>query len=341
MPAAVETYKDMAAFASLRIPAWHHLGTVFDKPVSTQEMLTLAHMNDWNIRFENASDWMPGFNFVNDTMHVVRDNPFVENQMDVLGTVGGRYNIFSNEEIFDFADTLTNGRRRWETAGSLKGGTKVFATLVATDDLVLDPSGSADTIRRYIMLVSSHDGSTTMIVKMVNTRVVCENTLNIALGEAGAEFKIRHTQGMETKLQDAQKALGLATIYDEVFEKEAQLLFQKEMTMTQFEKIVMDIFPEPEEDVRGSQKKWDDKMDIILDIWGDSTKSVTNLPDNAWKGLQVLTEYNQWFRGIRTDSKTEEPNTENFLAAGAGFDLVTNRFRTETFGRLKEFALSA
>lgn len=341
MVAAVEQYKDMAAFASLREPAWHRLGTVFDKPVSTAEMLQLAHMNGWNIRFENASDWMPGFNFVNDTMHVVRDNPFIPNQKDVLGTVGSRYNIFSNEEIFDFADTLTDGRRRWETAGSLKEGTKVFATLVATDDLVLDPNGSNDVIRRYIMLVSSHDGSTTMIVKMVNTRVVCQNTLNIALGEAGAEFKIRHTQGMETKLQDAKKALGLAAIYDDVFEKEARLLFETEMTMTQFEKIVMDIFPEPEEDVRGSAKKWGDKMDTILDIWGNSTESVENLPDSAWKGLQVLTEHNQWFRGIRKDSRTEEPNTENFLAAGAGFDLVTNRFRTDVHQRMMEFALSA
>jgi len=339
MPAGIEVYKDMAAFASLRQPAWHDLGTVFDKPVSTTEMLELAKMANWDLRFEDASDWMPGFTFVDETLHVVRDNPFIPGQKDVLGTVGGRYNIFSNEQIFDFADTLTDGRRRWETAGSIKNGQKVFATLVATDDLVLDPKGSADTIKRYIMLVSSHDGSTTMIVKMVNTRVVCQNTLNVALGESGAEFKIRHTQGMETKIQDAKKALSLATIYDEAFENEMKALFEAEMTLTQFESIVMDIFPEPEEDVRGSQKKWDDKMDTILNVWQNSTGSVENLPNNAYKGLQVLTEHNQWFRGIRKD-KTGIPNTENFLAAGAGFDLKTTEFRTEAFERMKEFALS-
>lgn len=335
MVAAVEVYKDMAAFASLRQPAWHGLGTVFDKPVSTSEMLELAHMNGWNIRFEDAADWMTGFNFVTPTLHVVRDNPFIEGQKDVLGTVGGRYNIFSNEEIFDFGDTLTDGRRRWETAGSLKGGTKVFATLVATDDLVLDPNGSADTIRRYIMLVSSHDGSTTMIVKMVHTRVVCENTLNVALGETGAEFKIRHTQGMDVKLADAKRALGLAAVYDDVFEAEAKALFEADMTMSQFESIVLDMFPEPEEDRKGNTKRWVDKVDTILDIWSNSTESVGNLPDSAWKGLQVLTEHNQWFRGIRNDS------SENFLAAGAGFDLVTNRFRTDAFNRMKDFALTA
>lgn len=337
---AIETYKDMAAFASLRQPAWHDLGTVFDKPVSTTEMLELAHMNDWNLRFEDASDWMPGFTFVDETLHVVRDNPFIPGQKDVLGTVGGRYNIFSNEQIFDFADTLTEGRRRWETAGSIKNGQKVFATLVATDDLVLDPNGSADTIKRYIMLVSSHDGSTTMVVKMVNTRVVCQNTLNVAMGEAGAEFKIRHTQGMETKIQDARKALSLASIYDEVFEKEMQALFEADMTLTQFENIVMDIFPEPEEDVRGSLKKWNNKMDTILNVWQNSTGEVENLPNSAYKGFNVLTGWNQWHRGIRKD-KNGNPNVENFLAAGSGFDVKTNEFRTEVFGRMKEFALSA
>jgi hypothetical protein len=102
----------------------------------------------------------------------------------------------------------------------------------------------------------------------------------------------------------------------------------------------MDVFPEPEEDVRGSQKKWDDKMDTILNMWQNSTGSVENLPNNAYKGLQVLTEHNQWFRGIRKD-KTGNPNTENFLAAGGGFDLKTNEFRTDMFLRMKEFALSA
>lgn len=333
----IETYKDMAAFASLRQPAWHDLGTIFDKPVSTQEMLELANMAGWNIRFENAEDWMPGFNFVNDTLHVVRDNPFIEGQKDVLGTVGGRYKIFSNEDIFNFGDLLTDGRRRWETAGSIKGGTRVFATMVATDDLVLDPNGSADTIKRYIMLVSSHDGSLNMIVKMVNTRVVCQNTLNIAMGEIGSEFKIRHTEGMETKILDAKKALGLAEIYDEVFESEMQAFFQKEMTLSQFESIVLDMFPEPDEENKAGWTRWDKKMDrMIHDIWrNDKTESVGNLPNNAYKAFQVITEHIQWDRIIRQDGQ------ENFLAAGAGFEKRTNDLRDEAYGRIKEFVLSA
>jgi hypothetical protein len=145
---------------------------------------------------------------------------------------------------------------------------------------------------------------------------------------------------METKIQDARKALSLASIYDEVFEKEMQALFEADMTLTQFENIVMDIFPEPEEDVRGSLKKWNNKMDTILNVWQNSTGEVENLPNSAYKGFNVLTGWNQWHRGIRKD-KNGNPNVENFLAAGSGFDVKTNEFRTEVFGRMKEFALSA
>jgi phage/plasmid-like protein (TIGR03299 family) len=335
LPAAVEVYGDMAAFASLRVPAWHDLGTVFDKPVSTSEMLSLAHLADWNLRFVNAQDAMEGYHFVTETNHIVRDNPFIDNRVDVLGTVGGRYKIFSNEEIFDFGDSLTNGRRRWETAGSINGGQTIFASLVSTDDLVLDPRGSADTIKRYILLTSSHNGSTKMIVKIVNTRVVCQNTLNIALREMGNEIGIRHTQGMATKLEDARKALGFVDLYDEVFEEEAKALFEADMTMVEFEKIVMDIFPQPEDNVRGRETKWNNRMDRILDLWSNASGSVENLPDNAWKGFQVITENNQWDRQIRKNG------AENFLAAGAGFDKVSNDFRTDAFERFREFALSA
>lgn len=329
MVAAVETYEKMAAFASLRIPAWHGLGTVFDKPVTTAQMLDLAHMSGWNMRFVDAAEVMPDYSFVKDTLHVVRDNPFDKKRKDVLGTVGGRYRIFSNEEIFDFGDSLTSKRRRWETAGSINGGTTVFATLVQTDDIVLDPKGSNDTIRKYLMLCSSHDGSSTMVAKKVNTRVVCQNTLNIALGEKGDEFRIRHTQGMDTKLADAKAALGFAEVYDAEFEAEVKAMFEAQMTKDQFWELVKGIMPEPDDNTRGRQTKWETKTQDIMWLWENGTGTVDNLPDSPWKALNVLTEHNQWFRQIRSG------NAENFLAAGAGFDNVTNAYRDNLFARVK------
>lgn len=329
MPAGIEVSDDrkLAAFASLRQPAWHNLGTVFDKPVTTDKMLELAHLKNWNLQFVSAQDVMPKYNFVKETLHVTRDNPFKKGQKDVLGTVGGRYRIFSNEEIFNFGDNLTNGRRRWETAGSINGGTTIFATLVQTDDIVLDPNGSADTIRKYLMLTSSHDGSSTMLAKKVNIRVVCQNTLNVALKEHGDEFRIRHTDGMDTKLEDAKRALGFAEEYDVEFEAAAQKMMETQVTKDEFWSLVKDIYPEPEDNKRGRQTKWETKTQEIMWVWGDGVETVGTLPDSAWKAFNVLTEYNQWFRQVRSG------NVENFMAAGAGFDNVTNSFRQDLWNR--------
>lgn len=334
MVAAVETYKDMAAFASLRQPAWHGLGTVFDKPVTTAEMLDLAHLSNWNLRMEplDTGEYSDRVEY-----KILRDNPFMS-RIERLGIVGTRYKLFSNEELFAFGDNLTNEHRRWETAGSLEGGRTVFATLADPDDIVLDPNGAADVIKKYLLLKTSHDGSGKIVAKKINTRVVCKNTLNIGLAENGAEYSVRHTQNMEGRLAEAKEALGFAEEYDAEFEAAMQTLYQAEMTMTQFEKIVMAEFPEPDAEKAGAYTRWENKIDTILNVWSDSTNSVTGLPNNAYKGLQVITEHNQWFRGIRNEQGTENPNFENFHAAGMGMDKPTNDFRDRVYGRMMEFA---
>lgn len=337
MVAAVETYGEKAAFASLRKNAWWDLdgAHTFQEPVSTQEMMDLAHLSNWNLRMVPLE--IEGEYAVKNEYKILRDNPFMD-RIDRLGIVGSRYELFPNEDLFSTGDELTGGRRRWETAGSLFGGRQVFATLVDPDDIVLDPNGGGDVIKKYLMLTTSHDGSGKIVFKKVNTRVECANTLNIAMHENGAEFSVRHTQKLEERLADAKRALGFADDYDEEFEAAMQTLYAADMTMTQFEAIVMKEFPEPDAEKAGAHTRWENKIDTILDIWQGSTKSMESLPNNAYKGLQVLTEHNQWFRGIRKDSETETPNIENFLAAGSGFDKPTNEFRTRVYGRMMEFA---
>lgn len=329
---AVEEFGEQAAVASLRKPAWRNLGTTFDKPVTTDQMLKLAKLANWNLRFVDAAEVMQGYNFNKPTKHIVRDNPFKKGQKDVLGTVGKRYNIFSNEAILDFGDLLTGGNRRWETAGSVDGGSRIFATLAEPNDIVLDPNGSADRVARYTMLTSSHDGSSTLLMKKINTRVDCANTLAMAMREQGDEFRIRHTQGMETKLADAQLALGFAKQYDDAFEIEMQRLIETQVTKDKFVELVKDIYPQPEDNARGRESKWEYKVDALMTIWEDGTGSMKNLDDTAWKALNTLTEYQQWFREVRAGK------TENFYQAGAGFDNVANANRQSIFDRVLEFA---
>ena len=54
-----DQYENMATFASLRQPAWHGLGTVFENEVSTEEMLNLSSLAKWNVRLEEFKWHVP------------------------------------------------------------------------------------------------------------------------------------------------------------------------------------------------------------------------------------------------------------------------------------------
>ena len=248
------------AFASLRQPAWHNLGTVFQEEVNTAEMLKLAHLDNWNVRLEDVS--LPdGFNSDKSYSFVTRTNPFDRSQNDVLGVVGERYVPLQNEDLFSFGDNLLDGGGRWETAGSIRGGRVVFGSIALQNSITLDPNGVADKIDNYLLINTSHDGSIAIQASITPVRVVCANTLNLALsslkGKKGVKqtFKIRHTQTAEGKIAVAREALGLAQKYVDEFSTMANEMIQTEITKAQFDEIVSLAYPAPEKDAKGSFKK--------------------------------------------------------------------------------------
>jgi phage/plasmid-like protein (TIGR03299 family) len=307
------------AFASLREPAWHGLGTVFNEEVTTSEMLSLAHLDNWNVRLEDVA--VPeGFNSDKTYSFVTRTNPFDKTQNDVLGVVGERYKVLQNEDLFSFGDNILDGGGRWETAGSIKGGRVVFGSLALERETVLDPNGVADKVNTYLLINTSHDGSIAIQASITPVRVVCANTLNLALGSRGRgpkqSFKIRHTQTAEGKIAVARETLGLANKYMDEFDKMAHAMIQTEITDKQFNDIILAAYPKPETDAKGSVKKWENKVDVINDIYTGQYNGM--IAGNAWGAFNALTERLDWYRSARGG------NNESILASASGFDPMMN-----------------
>ena len=112
MPAEVET------MFSARVKPWHGLGTVVAECPDLQEAVKLAGL-DWKVEQKDvyADNWnrIPGYKAN------VRDS-----DQSVLGVVSDRYQVVQNEEAFAFTDELLGEGVRYETAGSLQGGRRVF-----------------------------------------------------------------------------------------------------------------------------------------------------------------------------------------------------------------------
>ena len=315
----LETQNGVASFASFREPAWHGLGTVFTEEKNTSEMLVAANLNNWNVRLADVE--IPN-TLTSDKNYffVVRDNPTDKSQTDVLGVVGERYHVLQNEDLFSFGDTLLDGGGRWETAGAIRGGRVVFGSLALERETVLDPNGVADKVKTYLLINTSHDGSIAIQASITPVRVVCANTLNLALGGVGRKrnkgikqsFKIRHTQTAQGKVAIAREALGLANTYMDEFDKMAHAMIQKEITAVDFNKIILAAYPKPEKDTKGAIKKWENKVDTINDIYtGEFNGMIAN---TAWGAFNALTERLDWYRSARGG------NNESILAAASGFD---------------------
>lgn len=323
MPAEIES------FAGFREPAWHGLGVTFDHEVySATEMLELAGLANWNVRLVPIEiEGIPQDRWAIPYFATVRDNP-VDGQPDALSIVGQRYTVSQNEELYDFGNTLGSGAR-WETGGSLRGGRVVFGSLAVERETVLDPTGVADTVKSFLLLSSSHDGSTAVQASITPVRVVCANTLNFALKNAKQTFKVRHTQSLEGKIAAAREALGLHNLYMDAFDVEAQALFNTPVTPSEFWDIVSAVHPEPDEDASKSAKtRHEHKIETLTDLYVSDT--VAPIADTAWGALNLLTEDLDWNRGIRND------NPESKLAAASGFDPIANSKRNAIFKIVKE-----
>jgi phage/plasmid-like protein (TIGR03299 family) len=317
----LETQNGVASFASFREPAWHGLGTVFTEEKNTAEMLAAANLNNWNVRLQDVE--IPN-TLTSDKsyQYVVRTNPTNKSQTDVLGIVGERYVPVQNEELFAFGDNILDGGGRWETAGSIRGGRVVFGSLALERETVLDPSGVADKVKTYLLINTSHDGSIAIQASITPVRVVCANTLNLALGAKRGKnaikqsFKIRHTQSADGKIAVARETLGLANKYMDSFDIMAKAMIEKEITAAQFNDIILAAYPKPQSESKNIIKRWENKVDLINDIYtGEFNGMIAN---TAWGALNALTERLDWHRVSRGG------NNEATLAAASGFDASIN-----------------
>ena len=329
----LETQNGVASFASFREPAWHGLGTVFSEEKTTSEMLAAANLNNWNVRLVDVE--IPN-TLTSDKayQYVVRTNPTDNTQTDVLGVVGERYHVLQNEDLFSFGDNILDGGGRWETAGSIRGGRVVFGSLALERETVLDPNGVADKVKTYLLINTSHDGSIAIQASITPVRVVCANTLNLALGSKRGRnaikqsFKIRHTQTANGKVQIAREALGLANAYMDAFDVMAKAMIEKEITAQQFNDIVLAAYPKPDKDAaKVALTKWTNKVDVINDIYTGQFNGM--IANTAWGAFNALTERLDWHRSARGG------NTEAMLAAASGFDPVITAEKNRLLGIVK------
>ena len=331
----LEQQDGQVAFALRGKPAWHNLANrIFnqDENVTTATMLEEAKLNNWNVRLSDVADHIPNtWRNTSDNFFVIRDNPF-DGGTDVLSVVGNKYKTVQNEELFAFADNvLDSNSAKWESAGSLKKGKIVFGSLDIPKEIVLDPQGVNDKTKLYLIVWTSHDGSVAVQAAITPVRVVCQNTLNIAMRTAKQSFKIRHTQTAEGRIVQARQALGLTFAYADEFQKQANELFQQSITDKQFSDLIRNLYPKPEDASKAALTRWENKVVLIDDLYHNSPTN-TAIKGTAWGAFNAFTERLDYYRSSKTG------NTDSLMAAASGFDPVITAEKNKILKAVKALA---
>ena len=195
MPANVET------MFYTRVAPWHGLGTRVENALSSGEALKASGL-DWNVIQKPimTDDLTP----ITGYKANIRDS---DNK--VLGVVSDRYKVVQNSEAFAFTDALLGEGVRYETAGSLQEGRKIWLLAKLPEKYIIE----GEQIEPYLVFSSSHDGSGAIKAAMTPIRVVCQNTLNLALSSAKRVWSTIHMGELAAKMDEAHNTLLLAEKY--------------------------------------------------------------------------------------------------------------------------------
>lgn len=222
--------------------AWHGLGIVVDGAQTSADAIRLAGL-DWSVaKFPLTATLADGQTIpVPERFAIVRTDANA-----ALGVVGTSYTPLQNAEAFSFLDSVVGESDcRYESAGSLKEGRQIWLLARLPNDIQLGTNG-VDKIATYALLANGHDGSLAVTVLPTTVRVVCANTFTLALGRAEREscgIRIRHSQSIRGKVDDARQALGLVARRVDAFQGELNALARVSLPETRLKEYFDRVFP--------------------------------------------------------------------------------------------------
>lgn len=208
----------------------------------------------------------------------------------VLGVVKEGYQVFQNRTMFDFASAVVETDKAvYETAGSLFGGTRVWALLRLPENIIL-PKGAGEIIP-FILVDSSHDGTKALTARPTPIRVECGNTLNAAHGRK-ASIVIKHTVNADpmARIIAAQEALGFTFRFYEDFAASAAKLINKKMGVKALDEYVALVFPNRKGEDKETATRTQNRRDAVLAL----AKNAVNLDavrGTAWAAYNAVAEF--------------------------------------------------
>lgn len=304
MAANVETM-----FSVREIP-WHGLGTIVAEAPESEAALKLAGL-DWRVVQQPV--YTENGSLVRGFKANIR-----ETDNKVLGLVSNKYSLVQNTEAFSFTDSLLGEGVKYETAGSLQGGRKVWLLARMPEKYKI----CGDDVETYLVFSNAHDGSGAVRIAITPIRVVCNNTLNLALQTAQRSCSIVHMGKMENKIQEAHQALLAAEEYMSELEKEAGILTNIEVTDKQIDEYIKLLIPIKEDNMQHIRNIMQLRSDLRLRYY--DAPDLKDLGKNAYRFINAVSDFALHNKPLR---KTSSYNETRFSKAVDGNPLIDKAYQ--------------
>lgn len=200
------------------------------------------------------------------------------------------FRLVQNEELFRWFDGIVGlGGAIYNTVGALGRGERVWVLAEIPGDCIV---GGVDRIKKYVLIANGHDGSLAFSINWVGTRVVCENTLRAALGEASQSVKIRHRQNWELRAEEAKATLGVINKHWQ----DTEVLFNQMARVPVTDGLAADLFAKvfelpggTSESAEARRKQAEDQRVRALDLFHTGLGQA-QLPGTAWAAYNAVTQ---------------------------------------------------
>ena len=240
---------------------WHGLGTMVAEAPNSKDALRLAGLN-WK---------------------VLQEPVYTENEELIQGY---KANVIQNEEAFAFTDTLLGEGVRYETAGSLQEGRRVWMLARLPREFII----GGERISPYMVFSNTHDGSGAVKTALTPIRVVCNNTLNLALRTAKRSWSMIHTGDIRGKIEEAKNTLLLADEYMTALGQEFENLRKIKLSEKQVLDYIKILLP-MEENYSLLQKRGVEKLRADIKMRYFDAPDLKDVGNNGYRFVNAVSDF--------------------------------------------------
>lgn len=308
----VEMIDGVAQMAYAGDKPWHGLGVEVSNDLTPAQMMKKAGL-DWTVSKVDSFVEVDNQRIPTGQQSLIRSS---DNK--ILTNVGGDWNPVQNSEAFEFfSEYVLAGDMEMNTAGSLKGGSNVFALAKVKDSFTILGEDQVDS---YLLFSNPHQYGKAIDVRFTPIRVVCSNTLTFSLNSASKNFvKLNHRSVFDA--DQVKETLGIAHDKFSQYKEMAEFLSTRRFTAESLVQFYNDVFPYTHKEsevktIKDLSKTARDAYEVLETqpganfgegTWWQALNSVTYLTDHKLGRNADTRMQSAWF-GVNQSRKIKAAN---------------------------------